>query len=381
MGRSIIEEDQLEHMAERFAALLPKEILPIIETLIEHNKDAYIVGGAVRDFLLGLPLKDFDISTNALPSEMIVWFREKDLKVVPTGSEYGTILVVNKKQAFDVSTYRKESFKIQGQPPKVEFVETLTEDLKRRDFQINCIAFDPVDCKFIDELKILEDLNKRIIRTIGSPLEKLMDDGLRIIRLARFISQLSMKPEEKLYQASMKAGQHAKFRHRTSVRIEMFKLLGLSDPTDALVFLFKTKTFPRIFSILSLNQNSYSPVEGLLKELKTINSKAVLVRLYGLIYFLSGLEPLSDKMLIMTRSDLDLTEKQFSILKRINHSWIKFPATLDLREIKKWVRATGLVTSRELLKLILIEAAYKENDFLLKNEEYLISLFSTITKR
>ncbi|MHA1972084.1 MAG: hypothetical protein ACTSW1_03755 [Candidatus Hodarchaeales archaeon] len=376
-----MEEDQLEYLAEDFAALLPQEIFPLIETLVEHNKDAYIVGGAVRDFLLDLPVKDFDISTNALPSEMIDWFKDKNLKVIPTGREYGTILVVNRKQAFDVSTYRKESFKVQGQPPKVEFVNTLSEDLKRRDFQINCIAFDPITCKFIDELKVLKDLNKRIIRTIGPPFKKLMDDGLRIIRLARFMSQLSMKPEEELYQAAMKAGQHAKFRHRTSVRIEMFKLLGLSDPSDALTFLFNTKTFPRIFSVLDPDQKPQASINKLLKELKNVDPKAVLVRLHGLVYFLSELKPLTEKELLMIKDDLDLTEKQFSVLKRINNSWMNFPFKLDLKEIKKWVRATGLVTSRELLKLLLIEATYKENKFILENEEYLVSLLSTITKR
>ncbi|MHA1236866.1 MAG: hypothetical protein ACTSQ9_04295, partial [Candidatus Hodarchaeales archaeon] len=140
----------LKQAGVEFSKNITPELNLILSTLTKNKKDAYIIGGAVRDFIFGHAVKDFDVATNAVPDQIVKWLAEVQVKTKPIGGKWGTVLAIAGKQAFDVSTYRKETFHTYGQPPEVTFINSLDDDLRRRDFQINTIVYDHKNNKIID---------------------------------------------------------------------------------------------------------------------------------------------------------------------------------------------------------------------------------------
>ena len=162
-----------------------KEILNKIE---DKGFKAYVVGGYVRDFLRKVKSSDVDICTNARVKDLIEIF--KDYKV--TSLEYGNILLETKDYLFEITTFRKDIEYINNRKPIIEYVNTLEEDVVRRDFTVNSICMDK-NGKIIDLLNGKKDLNKKIIRSIGDPDFKIKQDSLRILRSIRFASVLNFK--------------------------------------------------------------------------------------------------------------------------------------------------------------------------------------------
>ena len=372
MNTFLLNNYTMDELARKFYYLIPEEVKKVVKILIDKNKEVFIVGGAVRDFLMGFPVKDYDIATDAFPEEMIDWFKKEAIKVVTMGQEYGTLLVIVNKLAFDVSTYRNEIFDIPGKPPRVTYVNTLLEDLQRRDFQINSLAFDPVSQKIIDKLNILNDFNIRIIRTINNPKKVLLDDGLRLIRLARLMAQLEFEPESPLKETAMIIGSSIKFRNRKSLKIEFLKLIGLSNPVKGFKFLLETGSFSQIFPQLRIDtNNSFLYSDSFIENFKLLNQQQIWVRLFSLILFLQKFE-LEETTIENVSQNLDLNEKELKIMKRIYNSWINFPKPVHLFDLKRWIRSTGLVTSIELLKLIFLYAELINDSILLTNKEEIL---------
>ncbi|MEO7331974.1 MAG: hypothetical protein ABI193_25580, partial [Minicystis sp.] len=159
--------------------LVPQDVLGICTRLREKGKRGWIVGGCVRDLLRGGTPKDWDIATDALPTEVVGMFR----KVIPTGIQHGTVTVVQRGAHYEVTTLRGEGAYSDGRrPDKVEFVDDITADLARRDFTFNAIAIDPVDGNVIDPFEGRTDLTSRVLRAVGDPLERFAEDGLRVLR-------------------------------------------------------------------------------------------------------------------------------------------------------------------------------------------------------
>ncbi len=178
---------------------LPSYILRIIERLNSSGFEAYAVGGCVRDFLLGKNPQDYDITTNAKPEETKACL--SDLKVIETGIKFGTVTVISDGEPVEVTTYRIDGeYNDNRRPDDVKFTTSLAEDLKRRDFTINAMAFNP-KVGFVDLFNGREDLNNGIIRAIGNPTERFNEDGLRIMRALRFASCYSFRIEENTSQA------------------------------------------------------------------------------------------------------------------------------------------------------------------------------------
>ncbi len=372
MNSLLANEYTIEELANMFYSIIPEEVKKVVKILMNKNKEVFIVGGAVRDFLMGFAVKDFDLATNALPEEMINWFKKETIKVVTMGQEFGTLLVIVNKFAFDVSTYRNEIFDVPGKPPRVTFVKTLLEDLKRRDFQINSLAFNPTSRKIVDELDILDDFKSKTIRTINNPLSVLRDDGLRLIRLARLIAQLNFEPELSLKEAAMTIGSSIKFRHRKSLKIELLKLTGLPKPDKGFIFLLETGSFSRIFPQLKINpNNSFLRSRFFAENFNNLSQQKIWVRLFSLLLFLQEFK-LDDISIEIISKNLVLNEKELRIMKRIKHSWINFPKRVDFFELKKWIRSTGLVTSIEVLKLIFLYAEIIYDVKLLENKEKIL---------
>ena len=163
----------------------------IINTLNEHGYQAYLVGGAVRDKLLNKELNDIDITTNAKPDEVIAIFKNK-YKVIKTGIKYGTVTVYINKTKYEVTTYRQDLEYINHRFPMIKYSISIYDDLKRRDFTINAIAYHPNE-GYIDPFKGITDLNNKIIKCIGNPLDRFCEDSLRILRCIRFKAQLNFE--------------------------------------------------------------------------------------------------------------------------------------------------------------------------------------------
>lgn len=171
---------------------LPREVENIIRLLKDNTHDAYIVGGCVRDALLGRTPNDWDITTDARPQEIKKIFR----KTIDTGIEHGTVTVLMNGSGYEVTTYRVDGdYSDHRRPDSVTFTDNLIEDLKRRDFTINAMAYNH-ERGIVDEFDGQEDLKKGIVRCVGNPNERFTEDALRILRAIRFSAQLGFEIEE-----------------------------------------------------------------------------------------------------------------------------------------------------------------------------------------
>ncbi len=172
---------------------LPENVGLILKRLKEKGFEAYLVGGCIRNTLLGIEPKDYDFTTNASPEEIIGAFPE--YKTVTTGIRFGTVTVIIGKEPYEITTYRVDGeYSDNRRPEGVSFTKSLREDLKRRDFTVNALAYNP-DEGIVDLFGGENDLKNGIIRAIGDPNKRFNEDGLRILRGLRFASQYNMKIE------------------------------------------------------------------------------------------------------------------------------------------------------------------------------------------
>ncbi|MDY6341654.1 MAG: polynucleotide adenylyltransferase, partial [Lachnospiraceae bacterium] len=161
---------------------LPDKVKQILNTLENAGFEAYIVGGCVRDSILGRKPEDWDITTSAKPEQVKALFR----RTVDTGIRHGTVTVMLGSEGFEVTTYRIDGKYEDGRHPKdVTFTASLEEDLKRRDFTINAMAYNP-ERGLVDLFGGMNDIERRLIRAVGDPVSRFTEDALRIMRAVRF---------------------------------------------------------------------------------------------------------------------------------------------------------------------------------------------------
>lgn len=207
---------------------LPKQVKKIIETLEQAGYEAYAVGGCIRDSVLGRKPNDWDITTSARPLETKALFR----RTVDTGLKHGTVTVLMDGEGYEVTTYRIDGEYEDGRHPKeVLFTSDLVEDLRRRDFTINAMAYNEKD-GMVDAFDGMGDMERRIIRCVGDAGERFTEDALRILRAVRFSAQLGFSIEEKTREAVMRlAGNLAKISAER-IQTEMIKLLVSPHPEE-----------------------------------------------------------------------------------------------------------------------------------------------------
>jgi poly(A) polymerase/tRNA nucleotidyltransferase (CCA-adding enzyme) len=177
---------------------IPYELQKMNSLFEQAGFEAYLVGGAVRDEIMGKGAHDWDVATNAKPEDVIKIFR----RVIPTGIKHGTVTVHFMKKAIEVTTFRTESDYSDGRhPDKVEYAGHIEEDLSRRDFTMNAMAASLADGHIVDPYGGADDIKARVIRAVGEPFERFMEDGLRPVRAVRFASQLGFRIEENTWAA------------------------------------------------------------------------------------------------------------------------------------------------------------------------------------
>lgn len=202
---------------------LPSELLTVIERLKSHGYKADVVGGAVRDFLRGEAPFDYDITTDATPDEMKRVF--SGMRLIETGIKHGTLTVLVNSMPIEVTTYRIDGEYLDARHPnEVSFTKDLKEDLSRRDFTINAIAYNP-DSGITDIYGGIEDLKAGVIRAVGDPTLRFTEDALRIMRALRFSSTLGFKIEKSTAEAIRKTAHLMTFVSVERILAEWQKLV------------------------------------------------------------------------------------------------------------------------------------------------------------
>ncbi|WP_171309637.1 CCA tRNA nucleotidyltransferase [Enterococcus cecorum] len=216
-----------------------KKALPVIDKLNQSGYEAYFVGGSVRDCILNLPIHDVDIATSAFPAEI----KEVFEKTIDVGIEHGTVLVLHQNESYEITTFRTEStYQDYRRPDHVDFVRSLEEDLKRRDFTINALALN-AQGQIIDLFHGLEDLQNKRLKAVGIAAERFQEDALRMMRGLRFVSQLGFDLEE---QTQAAITTHAPLLSKISVEricIEFEKLLLGQNAQQAFQLFITTDCF------------------------------------------------------------------------------------------------------------------------------------------
>ncbi|MBU3215983.1 CCA tRNA nucleotidyltransferase [Clostridium estertheticum] len=228
---------------------IPNDVKIILDTLKNNGYESYIVGGSVRDATIGKAVpKDYDITTNALPEEIIRIFD----KTIPTGIKHGTITVMVNGEGYEVTTYRIDGEYLDNRRPSgVTFVSNLEEDLARRDFTINALAFNEAD-GLIDCFDGIFDLKDKIIRAVGEPNKRFKEDALRMLRAIRFAASLDFDIEEKTMIAIKMNCNLISNVSTERIRDELCKMLVSNNTTKAFKLLEETKLLQIILPELQL---------------------------------------------------------------------------------------------------------------------------------
>lgn len=207
---------------------LPEKVNIVLHTLRSAGFEAFVVGGCVRDSILGRTPEDWDITTSAKPEEVKRLFR----RTIDTGIKHGTVTVMLGRQGFEVTTYRIDGTYLDGRhPDHVTFTGSLREDLRRRDFTINAMAYNEED-GIIDYFDGLGDLKRGVIRAVGDPEERFREDALRIMRAVRFSAQLDYRIEDKTKEAVAALSRSLSKISAERIRTELTKLLVSPHPEE-----------------------------------------------------------------------------------------------------------------------------------------------------
>jgi putative nucleotidyltransferase with HDIG domain len=229
-----------EAAANRLAAAHPDawpDALPVLEALTAHGHEAFLVGGTVRDVLLGRSPGDPDIATDATPERMMEILPNPK----PTGLKHGTVTSVVEGEPVEVTTYRTDiGYADARRPDQVVFVRSIQEDLARRDFTVNAMAFAPGDGRFLDPFGGLADLGRGVIRAVGDPALRFREDGLRAFRAVRLAVQLGFDIDEATMRAIPGALDSARKVAAERMREEFSRMLVSDEPSRAIETMRRT---------------------------------------------------------------------------------------------------------------------------------------------
>ncbi len=358
--------------------ILPENVELIINTLQKEGFEAYAVGGCIRDSILERKPNDWDITTSALPQQVKNLFR----RTVDTGIEHGTVTVLLGNESFEVTTYRTDGeYKDSRHPESVEFVTSLEEDLKRRDFTINAMAYN-YENGLMDPFDGYGDLEKKCIRCVGDPNERFREDALRIFRAVRFSAQLSFQIEERTAQAIKDLAPTLEKISAERISAELIKLL-LSPHPDYIKKAYElgmTAVFlPEFDRMMETEQNSkyhiYNVGEHTIKTLQHMEADKIL-RLTMLLHdvgkpecrktdslgrdhFAGHAEKSVEKAKkILRRLKLDNETIQKVLLLIRYHDW-RFPA--NMKNVRKAMRVLGKEMYPNFLKVQRADAMGKSD--------------------
>ena len=223
-------------MSKKFEIKLNPDVSMIIDRFEKAGYEAYLVGGSLRDTLLGREAYDNDLTTSALPEQTLELF--SDLRTVPTGLKHGTVtLITESGLPIEVTTFRTDgTYSDSRHPDSVSFTRSLKEDLSRRDFTVNAMAYAPKK-GLVDLFGGREDLSRGIIRCVGDPERRFSEDALRILRGFRFSAQLGFEIEKNTLKAAIDTGPNLTKIARERISVELLKILSSPKPSKVLTLM------------------------------------------------------------------------------------------------------------------------------------------------
>ena len=392
---------------------IPNEIRSIIEKIEKSGFEAFVVGGPVRDFLLGKIPKDWDITTNAKPEEI--------QKIFPKSfynNKFGTVTVVNKDvkdeslKNVEITSYRIDvGYSDKRHPDEIKFTPSLEEDLKRRDFTVNAMALQIKSEKLkvknyeiVDLFRGQEDLENKIIRAVGDPNERFNEDALRMLRAVRFSSQLGFEIEKNTFEAIVKNSGLLKFVSQERIRDEFEKIILSDRAYEGIELLRKLEllsfVIPELEEGIGVGQNRhhiYTIYEHLVLSLKHCPSKKLEVRLAALLHDIAkpqtkaGTGPdstfynhdfigakFAKKILTRLKFSNKTIEKVVLLVK--NHMFYYNVDEVSEAGVRRLVKRTGKENLKDLMDLRISDrlgsGVPKAKPYKLRHLEYLIEKVS-----
>ena len=260
MFRKLIKEQLLMEADEirlPFKMNIPEDIRKIQKVFKSNGKELFLVGGSVRDALLGKPIKDYDLATEAKPDEVIEMLKNQPFitNIIETGKSFGVINALTDNDEYEIATFRSESgYEDSRRPSNVQFTDIAT-DVSRRDLTVNALFYDLDTNEVVDLVGGIEDLKNGVIRTVGDPSERFEEDKLRVLRAIRFAARFGSDVDEKIDQLLSK-GIDLSMISGERIRDEFIKGIKTSkSTTNFLSMLDKYKLFDAIFPNIKLNKN------------------------------------------------------------------------------------------------------------------------------
>lgn len=213
------------------ATRVPASVRYVLQRLLDTGFTAFLVGGCVRDMVLGNVPHDWDVATDAVPDQVRPLFE----KTHNAGARFGTIGVITNGHQIEVTTFRKElGYQDHRRPAEVQFSSSIHQDLARRDFTMNAIAWDPVTGVVVDPYNGRQDIDERIIRAVGEPAERFQEDALRMLRAVRFAAQLGFTIDVETWEATEREAHRVQYLSNERIRDELLRLLGTDHAGDGL---------------------------------------------------------------------------------------------------------------------------------------------------
>ena len=341
---------------------LPDDVIEIFSVIKEYGADAYVVGGCVRDSIMGNIPHDWDICTPVLATELLAIFKEKGYYVIPTGLKHGTITVHLNGNNYEITTFRKDgSYSDNRHPDNVEFTSDLELDLERRDFTINAMAYNP-EIGLIDIFGGFNDIKNKIIRCVENPKDRFNEDALRLMRAIRFACQLEFSIHHSI---GWEIGytdicENLKYISAERINNEFCKIIICDDFYKRLVWnmrLFKT-IFPELEDLIDNHREHFLSTVDALKNCK---SKDLITRLsvfFG-VFKVDEVEPIMRRL----RFDNDTIKKVKELLE-FNPYGFKYlyPYILqDKVSIKTYLMFLGVEQFKRLI--VLYESYEYESDY------------------
>lgn len=357
---------------------IPDKVTAVLDRLSDGGYEAYLVGGCVRDCLLGKEPADWDVAASATPEQISVCF--SGMRVIETGLQHGTLTVLSGGLAVEITTYRIDGeYSDHRRPDSVKYASRLKDDLCRRDFTINAMAYNPSK-GLIDYFGGQADLDKRIIRCVGDPLCRFDEDALRIFRAIRFASQLSFVIEDNTKTALLQKRVLLKQISSERIRIELIKLLCGANAQSVLFEYYHVigEVIPEILPMIGFMQHSpyhiYDVWQHTLKAVEAVGADPVykLTMLFhdigkptcysedqaGRGHFYGHADigaKIADKVMTRLKFDNYTKDKVVTLIK--NHST---EITTDEKIIKRRLNKLGEDVCTSLLKVIKADSMGKE---------------------
>ena len=386
---------------------IPKFIVDILNKIEKAGFEAYIVGGSVRDLLMKREVKDWDITTNAKPEEILKIFPDSFYE-----NDFGTVGIKIKEKEITVSvveitTYRTESkYSDKRHPDRIKFAKTLEDDLNRRDFTINALAakIKKNNFEIVDLFNGQEDLKRKIIRAVGKADDRFSEDALRMMRAIRFHAELNFTIEEKTFEAIKKNSELIK--HITSERIkdELTRIIISDNPAEGIDMMQKTgllaHIMPELEKGVGIAQNRhhiYTIYKHSLLALKYCPSKNVSVRLAALLHDIAKPQTkrgegvyatfynhdhvgarVAEKILFRLRFSGEIIQKVKLLVD--NHMFYYNPDEVGESSVRKLIKKVGLENVKDLIDLRIADrlgsGTPKAKPYKLRHLEYMIDKVS-----